>query len=146
MVALAFCKQAFYKSASAVGARVVKVNAPIVAAGAAALAASIVAAPGAGGWLGAGLALVMLAIAVIDARHFIIPDPLNAAGLVLGFVHAAAQGEGDVASALAAAAPRATEPAPMVPALRGLYGRERGRPGLGRGGVKLAAVVRHRAA
>ena len=36
--------------------------------------ASIAAAPGVPGVLGAGLALIMLAIAVIDARHFIIPN------------------------------------------------------------------------
>jgi leader peptidase (prepilin peptidase)/N-methyltransferase len=140
MVAPAFCKQAFYKSASAVGGLVVKVYAASGAARAAAVAAIVGAAPGAGGWLGAGLALVMLAIAVIDARHFIIPDPLNAAGLALGFVHAAAQGEGDVASALAAAALRGTVLALMFLALRVLYVRMRGRQGIGLGDFKLAAV------
>ena len=40
------------------------------------------------GWLGVGLAELMLAIAVIDWRHFIIPDRLNATAFVLGLVHA----------------------------------------------------------
>src|SRR5258708_27979920 len=85
------------KSASAVSERGVKINAPIIAAGAAAVAASVAAAPGVAGWLGAGLALLMLAIAAVDARRFIIPAPLNAAGLALGLLHAAAPGEGDMA-------------------------------------------------
>ena len=41
------------------------------------------------GWLGAGLALIVLAIAVIDARWFIIPNELSAAGFALALVNAA---------------------------------------------------------
>src|SRR3974377_2357000 len=52
---------------------------------------SLVSAPGPIGVLGAGLALIMLAIAVIDLRSFIIPDVLNAAAAVLAIMHAAAQ-------------------------------------------------------
>jgi leader peptidase (prepilin peptidase) / N-methyltransferase len=119
----------------------VKVDAAIVAVGAAAVAASIAAVPGIAGWLGAGLALVMLAIAAIDARRFIIPDALNAAGLALGFLHAAALGEGGVASALGGAAIRGGALALMFLALRTLYLRLRGRQGIGLGDVKLAAVA-----
>jgi leader peptidase (prepilin peptidase) / N-methyltransferase len=119
----------------------VKAGAPILATGAVAAAASIAAVPGIGGWLGAGLATVMLAIAAIDARRFIIPDPLNAAGLVLGFLHAAVLGEGGAASALGEAALRGGALALMFFVLRWLYSRLRGREGIGLGDVKLAAVA-----
>ena len=46
--------------------------------------ASIMVAPGLRGLLGVGLGLSMLAIAVIDARQFVIPDVLVAIGLGLG--------------------------------------------------------------
>jgi leader peptidase (prepilin peptidase) / N-methyltransferase len=118
-----------------------KVDAPIVAAGAVAVAASIAAVPGIAGWLGAGLSLLMLAIAAIDARRFIIPDPLNAAGLVLGLLHAAVLGEGGMASALGEAALRGGALALMFLALRGLYLWLRGREGIGLGDIKLAAVA-----
>src|SRR5262245_5212787 len=52
---------------------------------------SLVSARGMIGFLGAGLAIVMLTIAVIDWRSFTIPDWLNAVGLSLALVHAAAQ-------------------------------------------------------
>jgi leader peptidase (prepilin peptidase)/N-methyltransferase len=133
MAAPVFCKQEVRKSAAA--------SASIIAAGAAAVVAGIATVPGAAGWLGAGLALVMFAIAAFDARHFIIPDLLNAAGLVLGFVHAATQGEGGAADALAAAALRGAVLALMFLALRALYTRLRRRQGVGLGDVKLAGVA-----
>jgi leader peptidase (prepilin peptidase)/N-methyltransferase len=122
-------------------ALLLKSSALLIVPAGAAVAASIVAAPGARGGLGAGLALLMLAIAVIDARHFIIPDSLNATGLVLGFLHAALQGEGDVASALAMAALRGAILGLIFYVLRALYLRMRGRQGIGLGDVKLAAVA-----
>jgi leader peptidase (prepilin peptidase) / N-methyltransferase len=123
-----------------------KDHALIVAAGVAAAAASIAAVPGPAGWLGAGLALIMLAIAAVDARRFIIPDPLNAAGLALGLVHAAVlaeagEGEGSAMHALAIAALRAGGLALLFLILRLLYARARGRQGIGLGDVKLAAVA-----
>src|SRR5262245_47591487 len=51
---------------------------------------SLLLVPGPTGSLGAALAIVMLAIALIDQQRFIIPDPLNALGLVLGLIAAAA--------------------------------------------------------
>jgi len=122
-------------------ALLLKSSALLIVPAGAAVAASVAAAPGARGGLGAGLALLMLAIAVIDGRHFIIPDSLNATALVLGFLHAALQGEGDVANALAMAALRGAVLALMFYALRALYLRLRGREGLGLGDVKLAAVA-----
>jgi len=106
---------------------------------------SIASAPGAIGLLGAGLAIVMLTIAVIDARSFVIPDWLNAAGLALALLHAAlAQPErvpAVMAWAVAAAALRAGALALAFLAIRSLYARIRGRQGLGLGDVKLAAVA-----
>src|SRR5689334_3065496 len=52
------------------------------------VALSLWAAPGAPGYLGAGLALSMLAIAAIDARAFIIPNELTVAGVLLGLLNA----------------------------------------------------------
>jgi leader peptidase (prepilin peptidase)/N-methyltransferase len=113
----------------------------IITAAAMAAVGSIVAVPGAPGWLGAVLALLMIAIAAIDARHFRIPDSLNAAGAALGLLHAVAQGQGDVANALTAAAVRGAALALMFFTLRALYSRLRGREGIGLGDVKLAAVA-----
>src|SRR5436309_14591535 len=62
------------------------------AAATAAIAAcvvSLIAAPGLPGSLGAALALMMIAIAMIDARWFIIPNELSAAAFVLALVYAA---------------------------------------------------------
>ena len=57
----------------------------------AAVVASVVAAPGLRGMLGAGLGLLMLAVSIIDARYFIIPNPLTAAALGLALVNAGLQ-------------------------------------------------------
>ena len=42
------------------------------------------------GWFGAALALIVIAIAVIDARYFIIPNELSAAAFALALLYAAA--------------------------------------------------------
>jgi leader peptidase (prepilin peptidase)/N-methyltransferase len=108
----------------------------------AAVAASIVAAPGARGLLGAGLALIMLAIAVVDARQFIVPNELNGAGFALALVSAAlAEPEGSIFDALAMAVLRGAVLAFMFFALREAYRRLRKREGLGLGDVKLAGVA-----
>ena len=60
----------------------------IVSVGAA--LASILVAPGLIGLCGAGLALTMCAIALHDARHFLIPNWLSAAAFVLAIAHAVA--------------------------------------------------------
>jgi leader peptidase (prepilin peptidase)/N-methyltransferase len=113
----------------------------ILALGVFAVVVSIVAAPGAAGWLGAGLAVVMLAIAVVDGQSFVIPDSLNAAGLVLGVLHSVVLGQQDIGAALAAAVLRAAVLALAFFALRLIYARLRGRHGIGLGDVKLAAVA-----
>jgi leader peptidase (prepilin peptidase)/N-methyltransferase len=93
------------------------------------------------GWLGAGLALAMLAIAVVDGQSFLIPDPLNAAGLALGLANSAVLGQGDLVAAMAGSALRAAVLALSFFGLRLIYARLRGRHGIGLGDVKLAAVA-----
>ena len=64
----------------------------ILVAWAACIAASLILVPNAHGVVGGGLAVLMIAIAIVDARRFIIPNELTAAALALGFLHAAIQG------------------------------------------------------
>jgi len=105
------------------------------------IAVSFAFAPGAPGAFGAGLGLIMLAIAAVDARRFIIPNELVAAALVLGLVQAAMQESGAAMPALALAALRAAVLVLLFLALRWLYAWWRGREGLGLGDVKLAAAA-----
>jgi leader peptidase (prepilin peptidase)/N-methyltransferase len=109
--------------------------------GAAAVYVSVISAPGASGVLGAGLALVMLAIAVIDWRSFIIPDWLSAAGTCLAIVYAAIQEPDAMLQSVATAVLRGAGLALLFFALRYGYVRLRGRQGLGLGDVKLAFVA-----
>lgn len=98
---------------------------------------SLVAAPGVEGLYGAVLALLMLAIAANDARHFRIPNALTGAALALALLRAGADGG---APALLWAALRAAAVALPLLALMLLYRRWRGRDGIGLGDIKLAAV------
>ena len=107
----------------------------------AACGASLMAAPGLPGYLGAGLALIAIAIAVIDARYFIIPNELSALAFILALVNAAVQAPHAVWEAAAIAVLRAAVLALMFLALRALYRRLRGRDGIGLGDVKLAGVA-----
>jgi leader peptidase (prepilin peptidase) / N-methyltransferase len=101
---------------------------------------SVLTEPGLPGILGAGLALAMMAIAVVDARHFLIPNELVLSGLVLGLAAAAAQPGRWVAN-VAGAAGRGLVVALLFLAFRTLYRQLRGREGIGLGDVKLAAVA-----
>jgi leader peptidase (prepilin peptidase) / N-methyltransferase len=107
----------------------------------AAIYLSFASAPGIIGIMAAGFALVMLAIAVIDWRSFIIPDWLNAAGVGFAMMHAAAQEPEAMARAVAIAALRGVVLALIFFAVRYGYARFRGRQGLGLGDVKLAFVA-----
>ena len=113
----------------------------IVIAGAAGIAASVLLLPDARGVAGGGLALLMIAIAVVDARRFIIPDELTIAALALGFVHAALLDTDAIMPSLATAALRGAVLALAFWGLRIAYGRLRGREGIGLGDVKLAGVA-----
>jgi len=102
---------------------------------------SVVLVPDWGGVWGAGLAVLMVAIAVVDARRFIIPDELTAAALALGLVYAAAR-ESDIwVQALAWSALRGAISALAFLGVRAVYRRLRGRDGIGLGDVKLAGVA-----
>ena len=105
-----------------------------------AAAASMVAAPGWQGVLGAGLALAMIAIAAVDAREFIIPNKLVLAGVLLGLADAALTSPRQPAAAAAQAALRAFVLVLVFFVFRAAYRRWRGREGIGLGDVKLAAV------
>lgn len=101
---------------------------------------SIAVAPGPAGLFGAGLALLALVIAAIDARSFIIPNELNAALLALGLAHAAMIASEGVLPALALALLRGGALGAAFLLLRLGYFYWRGREGLGLGDVKLAAA------
>ncbi|MGB7620385.1 MAG: prepilin peptidase [Pseudolabrys sp.] len=113
----------------------------ILLVGAASTAASLIVLPNALGVLGGGLAILMIAIAVIDARQFIIPNELTAAALALGLLNAAMQGSDFVPELLASAALRGAVMAIAFLSLRVLYRRIRGNDGIGLGDVKLAGVA-----
>jgi leader peptidase (prepilin peptidase)/N-methyltransferase len=104
----------------------------------------LVVAPGLAGVLGAALAIDVVAIAVIDARYFIIPDELTLAALVLGILRAGLDAWPDdwsiVVEAVGLALLRGAVLAGCFFALRALYARVRGREGIGLGDVKLAGA------
>jgi leader peptidase (prepilin peptidase) / N-methyltransferase len=116
-------------------------DATIIIAAIATAAASMIVVPGARGVAGAGLACLMIAIAAVDARRFIIPDELTAAALALGLVHAAIGRPDGIGEALAIAALRGAIMAAAFFGLWALYRRLRGREGIGLGDVKLAGVA-----
>jgi leader peptidase (prepilin peptidase)/N-methyltransferase len=113
----------------------------ILIAWASCIAVSLILLPNGQGVVGGGLAVIMIAIASVDARRFIIPNELTAAALALGFLHAAMQDSGSVVEALASAALRGAVLAFAFLSLLLLYRRIRGRDGIGLGDVKLAGVA-----
>jgi leader peptidase (prepilin peptidase)/N-methyltransferase len=113
----------------------------IVLIGALAVSLSFAASPDWHGAFGAALALLMLAIAVSDIRHFIVPDALSATAFALGLISAALFDDAPLAEAILICLLRAATAALPLLALMLLYEWWRGRPGLGLGDVKLAAVA-----
>ena len=112
-----------------------------LAFGAAALlafTASLVAIPGGRGLLGGGLALVMIAIARIDARELIIPNTLVLAALALGLCNAGLTSPAGMLDGLLFAIVRGAAFAFLFFALQVGYRKLRRREGLGSGDVKLA--------
>jgi leader peptidase (prepilin peptidase)/N-methyltransferase len=91
--------------------------------------------------LGAFLAALMLAIAITDARRYIIPNELTAAATALALFRAGAVGPEADWLAMAWAASRAAAIALPLLALMIGYRRWRGRDGIGLGDIKLAAVA-----
>jgi leader peptidase (prepilin peptidase)/N-methyltransferase len=104
-------------------------------------AASMIVVPGWRGLAGAGLVCLMIGIAVVDARRFIIPDEFSAAAFVLGLIHAALGFPDAPGAAVATAALRGIVTALALFALWAGYLRLRGREGIGLGDVKLAGVA-----
>jgi leader peptidase (prepilin peptidase) / N-methyltransferase len=113
----------------------------IVSIGAFAVGLSFAASPDWRGAFGAALALLMLAIALSDVRHFIVPDALSASAFVLGLIFAALFDDAPLAEAILTCLLRAAAAALPLLALMLFYEWWRGRPGLGLGDVKLAAVA-----
>ena len=111
----------------------------IVSVGAA--LASILVAPGVIGLCGAGLALTMCAIALHDARHFLIPNWLSAAAFVLAIAHAVALDPHGPLPQIGMALVRAGVSGGLFLALKLGYRAWRGHEGIGMGDVKLAAVA-----
>src|ERR1700722_3376426 len=105
----------------------------IVSVGAA--LASILVAPGVIGLCGAGLALTMCAIALHDARHFLIPNWLSAAAFALAIAHAAALDPQAPLPAIGIALVRACASGGMFLALKLGYRAWHGHDGLGMGDV-----------
>jgi len=103
--------------------------------------ASLFAAPATSGLLGGALGLLMLAVAVADARAFIIPDKLTIAAFLLALTNAAIEGLASMPENIAVAALRGLVLALAFFALREIYLRLRHRHGIGLGDVKLAAVA-----
>jgi leader peptidase (prepilin peptidase) / N-methyltransferase len=107
----------------------------------AAVGASLAAAPGPEGVLGAFLGALMLAIAISDFRRYIIPNELTGAAVGLALLRAGTVGPEAGWEALLWAAGTALAIALPLLALMAGYRRWRGRDGLGLGDVKLAAVA-----
>jgi leader peptidase (prepilin peptidase)/N-methyltransferase len=93
------------------------------------------------GAFGAVLALLMLAIALSDIRRFIVPDALSASAFASGLIFAGLFDDAPLAEAVLMCLLRAAAAALPLLALMLLYEWWRGRPGLGLGDVKLAAVA-----
>jgi leader peptidase (prepilin peptidase) / N-methyltransferase len=105
------------------------------------VAASLVAAPGPDGLLGAFLGALMLAIAATDTRRYIIPNELTGAAVALALLRAGTVGPGAGWEGLVWAAGRALAITLPFLALMALYRWWRHRDGLGLGDIKLAAVA-----
>jgi leader peptidase (prepilin peptidase) / N-methyltransferase len=113
------------------------------AAGAAAVVAatSLLAAPNAQGLFGAALAVLMVAIATVDWRSYVIPDELNIAAFILALAAAGFQNDGGAVEGIGIALVRAILLSLAFLALRQAYRWLRKRDGIGLGDVKLAAVA-----
>jgi leader peptidase (prepilin peptidase)/N-methyltransferase len=101
---------------------------------------SAIAVPGFSGVLGGALAVVMIAVALYDARYFIIPDVLVLTGLGLGVLQVFIT-EPEPWPAVAGAGLRGLVLALAFWGVRAAYLWLRGREGIGLGDVKLAFVA-----
>ena len=91
--------------------------------------------------MGAYLAVLMVAIAVVDRARYIIPNELAAAAMSLALLRALTIGpEADWRAVIWAAVRAAAVALPLLALMAG-YRRWRGRDGIGLGDIKLAAVA-----
>jgi leader peptidase (prepilin peptidase) / N-methyltransferase len=102
---------------------------------------SLAASPNLNGAFGGALALLMLAIAISDAREFIIPDVYTATAFALGVISAGLFAHETAGAAALTSLLRAAATALPFLTLMLLHEWWRGRRGLGLGDVKLAAVA-----
>jgi leader peptidase (prepilin peptidase)/N-methyltransferase len=109
--------------------------------GAGAVFASMAAAPGWSGVVGAVLGGLVLAIAVIDHRRMIIPDELNLLAFIAGLAAAGLGTEAASTVGVFQALVRASLMFVLFFSFRAGYRRLRGVEGMGLGDVKLAAVA-----
>src|SRR5262245_10637688 len=137
----AYLDRALTELGRGVDAPPLSIDTAIACAAIVGIAASLAIAPDLRGVLGALLAVAMVAIAAIDARHFIIPNELNAAAFGLALVAAAAQDPDAALPAMAEAVVRGAVLALLFFGICVGYRRLRGRDGLGLGDVKLAGVA-----
>jgi leader peptidase (prepilin peptidase)/N-methyltransferase len=93
------------------------------------------------GLFGAFLALLMLAIAAVDAERYLIPNELTGAAFALALLRAGSLGADAAWREMLWALARAAAVAGPMLLLMIAYRRWRGRDGLGLGDVKLAAVA-----
>lgn len=107
----------------------------------AAIGVSVAAAPGLEGMLGGFLAAILLAIAIVDAERYIIPNPLTAAALALALLRAALLGPDPGLPQMLWTLLRGVAAAIPLLGLMLAYRKWRGRDGLGLGDVKLVAVA-----
>lgn len=118
----------------------VRAEAAPLACAAAVFAVSVLLFPDLRGALGGLLGALMVGIAVVDARRFIIPNTLVLAALLLGVVQAVLDPWSPV-EAVTMAALRGLAAFGAFYVLQRAYARLRGREGLGFGDVKLAGVA-----
>lgn len=105
------------------------------------IASSLLVVPGLDGLFGAFLAVLMIAIALVDARYFLIPNELTAAAAALGLLRAGFIGFDAGPLAMLVTLARGLCSALPLLILMLAYRKWRGRDGLGLGDIKLAAVA-----
>jgi leader peptidase (prepilin peptidase)/N-methyltransferase len=114
---------------------------PVVLVLCGAMLTSLLVGAGLDGLLGALLAAIVIAIALVDARRYIIPNEFTAAVLVLGMLRAGMVPSDVEGHAVAAALLRAVIATVLFSLLSISYRYFRGREGFGFGDVKLLGAA-----
>jgi leader peptidase (prepilin peptidase) / N-methyltransferase len=108
--------------------------------GASVFVLSFAIAPGVEGALGGALGLLMLGVAWVDARRFVVPNALSGGAFALGIIHAIVSSPDTQLDGALMALLRAALAGGLFLIVRSAYRWLRGREGLGLGDVKLAAA------